>query len=980
MACAILVALPGPAAAQNTAPRVQNPIPDLDVPRGTSQDIDISSVFVDDDGDALTYTVQTTNPICTVSLSGATVTVGVPATSGDRLCIVVVIATDPQDLSAMDQFYVTPTAGLVVVTPLRLYVAEGRTAPYSVRLTGSPIGTVTITLSSSDASVATVPPATLTFTDADYARPQTVTVTGVADSAVTPPRTARIRHGVSEDCTAAFDPDLCRSLTYDGISAPSVQITVVDPNYAPPVANRAPAVSASCDPSAVFPGGDVRLRAKASDPDGDALTYTWSASAGSFLGAADGATARWTAPAETGPVTLSVRVSDPEGATATATCVVEVVNAPPAANDDEVTTLEDQPVTVDVLANDTDPYGNGLRIVSVSPAANGTAEVTANGVLYTPRANYHGADRFTYVAAGPEGMTATGTVFVTVLPVNDAPVAVGAIPDQLLDEGGGEVTVDVGPYFVDIDGDVLTYRAVSSDAVVVTTALAGTVLTLTPVEYGSAVVTVTAEDPDGLTAVQTFVVGVSDRLVRALFGNALAAQARSHLASVRMALGRRVTAGTNERSRLTVLGRQVPLENAPGRTAAWQSLVGWLPGARPYGLPGAGRPPADLVGLRPMPTSGRSAGFGGLTPPPPPSPSLPVREELLHGTEFLLALGGEEADADAARQGRRWQVWGQGDIQTFEGAPTATARYDGQLRTAYVGVDTWLNEGLLAGVAVARSDTASHWRVGGSHGTLTGVLTAAHPYLHWSDGATSVWAAVGGGWGWAKNLRRSGRLGTSGLELQLGMAEVRRQIGTARGVEFGVRADGGWAQLRTEQGEETVDAHTAAISQARVGADMSVPLRFGGLGLALFTEAHLRRDAGAGQTGDGMEVVAGVRAAGGIVRIDTQARLLVLHSVESYRERGVGVTLSVGNRSREGLLLSVSPRWGDEAAGGGQLWQDQVYRRYLPGAAGEEWGFDARADYGMRLRNGRPVSWFGSVSHTPYGRRFLVGGRVDAVR
>ena len=63
------------------------------------------------------------------------------------------------------------------------------------------------------------------------------------------------------------------------------------------------------------------------------------------------------------------------------------------------------------------------------------------GVVYTPEANYHGADRFTYVVADGNGGTAAAAAEVTVLPVNDAPAAVGVIPDRSLDEGGGEATV-----------------------------------------------------------------------------------------------------------------------------------------------------------------------------------------------------------------------------------------------------------------------------------------------------------------------------------------------------------------------------------------------------------------------------------------------------------------------------------------------------------------------------------------------------------
>ena len=72
----------------------------------------------------------------------------------------------------------------------------------------------------------------------------------------------------------------------------------------------------------------------------------------------------------------------------------------------------------------------------------------------------------------------------------------------------------------------------------------------------------------------------------------------------------------------------------------------------------------------------------------------------------------------------------------------------------------------------------------------------------------------------------------------------------------------------------------------------------------------------------------------------------------------------------------MSPRWGDAATGGGTLWQEQVYRRYVPKAMGDAWAVDARGEYGVRLRSGGLLTWFGSLSQSAYGKRFAVGGRV----
>ncbi len=873
-----------------------------------------------------------------------------------------------------------------------------------------------------------------------------------------------------------------------GTASAVVTVRVVRSNP-PPGENRPPTVTASCDPCVVAPGGEARLTATASDPEDDPLTYRWSAPQGGFMGAADAATARWRAPEATGPVTIRIEVSDGRGGTASAEVVVEVVNEPPVfgepayafelrenldgrqrpvalglvtasdpdgdevtyallsgdrerfaigaqngavtyagpgedfesepnryeltarardphgaearvpivvtvtnlneapeAKDDEARTEEDQRVTVDVLANDTDPDGDALHVESVSAPEHGTARSVSGGVAYTPEANYHGTDRFTYVVSDGAGGTAEAAVEVVVVSANDAPVTVGTIPDQDLDEGGSEVTVELGRYFHDADGDPLIFRASSSDALVVTVGVSGETLTLTPVEYGRATVRVTGEDPDGMRATQTFGVGVSDRLVRAVVEDTLAALARSHLASARMTLGRRAAAGPGRRTELTVMGRRVPLSRAeaerfmsggrpfagrysnPARRPGLGSFGGGAMGVAPGGDPecpmgpGAGAQ-RDCAGRL-----GSPVGYGGDGLGP---------DRWLSGTEFVVAWGGGEAADEPTRPGRRWQVWGQGDLQTFQGARSAAVGYGGDLRTGYLGLDTWLSESWLAGVALARSQGSGDWRVGGSSGSLAATLTAVHPYLHWSDGRTSFSALGGGGWGEVENVRRSGRLGTSGLGLGLGLVEVRRRYGAAGGrAEIGLRGDAAWARLATGAGEETIDAHRVGVSQARFGTDVSRPVRMkNGLALAPFVEAHVRRDGGAGQTGTGLELAGGLRAAGGRVRVDAQGRMLVLHSAAGYRERGVGVTLSVGSR-HQGLSLSLSPRWGDQANGGGRLWQEQVYRGYRGGAEPADWGVDAGAGYAVRLRPDRLLTWFCSYSQSSYGPGLVVGVRV----
>lgn len=121
-------------------------------------------------------------------------------------------------------------------------------------------------------------------------------------------------------------------------------------------------------------------------------------------------------------------------------------NGDPVANDDTATTLENTPVVVDVLANDTDPDGDALSIAGTPTALHGTVVVNPDGTIeYTPDTGYTGDDVITYEVSDGNGGTDTGEVAVSVgHPVRDG--IVNGTP-------GGDL-IDVA-YTGDPDGDMI---------------------------------------------------------------------------------------------------------------------------------------------------------------------------------------------------------------------------------------------------------------------------------------------------------------------------------------------------------------------------------------------------------------------------------------------------------------------------------------------------------------------------------------------
>ena len=676
-----------------------------------------------------------------------------------------------------------------------------------------------------------------------------------------------------------------------------------------------------------------------------------------------------------GEDSFSYTVADAGGLTSKATVTVTVtpVNDPPEAVDDEAETLEDVPAVVDVLANDTDVDGDPLEVVAVGAASHGTTAVVPGGVRYASVLNWYGTDRFTYTIADPGGLTSTATVTMTVHPVNDPPEAVGVIPDQSIEEGGPPATLDLTPYFTDVDGDPLTYTAVSSDETAVTTSVSGSTLTLTAVVTGSATVTVTAADVEGLTATQTFGVRVGDRLVREVLTDTLAGLGRGHLSSARMAIGRRLQTGGGGMTRLMVAGQQLSLDawNRMGGGGLQRSHEMLFRAATLRHRSSA----ADLVGtsadprLRRPGAAGLAGGFGGIDG---------GRDRLLQGTDVLLSFGEQDAGASGGG-GRRWTVWGQGDMQTFRGARSEQVGYDGALRTAYLGMDAQLSERWLAGVAVARSGGSGDWRVGPSSGRLATELTVVHPYLRWGGRDTAVWALAGIGRGTARNQRLLvDRRGDSPLSLGLGLLEGRRRVATlAGGIDVALRGEASWARLRTGAGDETVDSLEAGVRRLRTGVEVTLPLGApGGLTLAPFGALSTRHDGGAGQTGVGLEMAGGLRVTGRGVRIEAQGRMLALHTATDYEERGVSVTATVGGGAYQpGLSASLRPHWGAQGVGAESLWQDH-FQQYAQGPARDDAGVDARVGYGMRLAGGRLITPFGGYGQMAGGRRLRVGANL----
>ena len=92
---------------------------------------------------------------------------------------------------------------------------------------------------------------------------------------------------------------------------------------------------------------------------------------------------------------------------------------------------------------------------------------------------------------------------------NEAPTVDNPIADQNFDEGFGSTTIDLGNVFSDEESNFLSFAASSSNQSVVSVSLSGKILTVTEQGTGSSTITVTAEDDEGESVSDQFLVSVS---------------------------------------------------------------------------------------------------------------------------------------------------------------------------------------------------------------------------------------------------------------------------------------------------------------------------------------------------------------------------------------------------------------------------------------------------------------------------------------
>ena len=457
----------------NRAPVAVGEIAARDLPAGESAAVDVSAHFMEPDGEPLTYAMAVSDEsVLEISATGAVVTLGALAKGA---ATVTATATDPGGLSAVQSFLVT--------VPNRMPGAVGTIAPRTIEV---------------DAAVTT--DVTGYFTDPDG--DDLVYTAGSSDPSVT-----EVSISGGELTVTA----IARGEATVTVTATDTEGLAATQEFVVTVPNRAPLAVGSIDERTieVDETSSLELSSYFSDPDGDVLVYTVAISDGAVAGVeVAGGTLAVTAIAK-GAATVTVTATDTDGLMATQVFEVTVPNQPPFATGSiEGRTIEvGETAAMELSGYFEDPDGD-VPVYTAAASDAAVAGAVVEGETMTVTAVAKGEATVTVTATDTEGLTATQAFVVTV--PNRAPIAVGSIEARTV-EIGQSATLELSGFFEDADGDDLAYSVSSSDETLIAASAEGAAATVEALAKGTAVVTVTATDTEGLTATQTFAVTVPNQ-------------------------------------------------------------------------------------------------------------------------------------------------------------------------------------------------------------------------------------------------------------------------------------------------------------------------------------------------------------------------------------------------------------------------------------------------------------------------------------
>ena len=349
-----------------------------------------------------------------------------------------------------------------------------------------------------------------------------------------------------------------------------------------------------------------------------------------------------------------------------------------------------------------------------------------------------------------------------------------------------------------------------------------------------------------------------------------------------------------------------------------------------------------------------------------------TRDDLLLRSSFDARTSGESGRPVVG-------AWGEAATTSFD-ATVDGVEMDGDVRSVFLGTDV-RRDRWMAGVALSLSEGEGTYRLieGNDSGDLEASLNAAYPYASLRLGARSgAWAMLGIGQG---SMRMRLGTGTFNTDIATRMGAIggwTELTGQESWLDLKLRGDTLWNRIESDAATGNAGSLSPSSSDStrtRLVLEGSRTFTAGMTNLTPTGTLGIRYDQGDAEEGFGVDVAGGLGIANGRLGAELNARALVAHEEDGYREWGASGSLSFKARGNgEGLSFSLTPEWGQPRSGAEPLWSATDLSEISKKDEFEaEQKLTGELGYGLRIGHGFTIV-------TPYLGSTLNEGQEQSLR
>ncbi len=289
-------------------------------------------------------------------------------------------------------------------------------------------------------------------------------------------------------------------------------------------------------------------------------------------------------------------------------------------------------------------------------------------------------------------------------------------------------------------------------------------------------------------------------------------------------------------------------------------------------------------------------------------------KDLLMKSAFHFNFKGDDPTATSG-----WSLWARATTTNFDGKPEDDFEQDGDVTSAYLGMDYQTPTGTRLGLAISETsgDVDYDDATDEAQGDLDADLTSILPYIQWqANDTTTAWAMLGYGEGDAE-LSTDGEAETTEVDIDMQMIAlgISGDLTTYKRSEWSWKASAFAVELESEADEATdLPAVTADSQRLRAAIQGRIPGEASATGTQ-FTpnwELGLRWDDGDAEQGGGADVGLGFDYTNPVNGLSVQGKtsFLVAHEAEDYEEweASLQARLDSGVQGR-GVTFTLEPGW-----------------------------------------------------------------------